>query len=186
LNSEGDSVWYRQYHLLNGGSSLNYLSDIIQVSDMGYLACGYISPISPDTGIQSAWVIKLDSIGCDSAGCDTTVGVIEYGGIEAWEHGRMEVWPNPAREQLHGRLNMDARPTEGLQSFGRDGRFNRDLTLVIYDVFGREVQKIKIPDGQEEFQINIEGYPPGVYIAILENGFDFVESRKFIISGPHR
>jgi hypothetical protein len=89
LNSEGDSLWYRQYYLLSGESTYNRLRDVIQTSDSGYLACGYISPITPDTGIESAWVIKLDSIGCEWAGCDTTVSVKEHGGMGAWRYGNM-------------------------------------------------------------------------------------------------
>jgi hypothetical protein len=95
---------------------------------------------------------------------------VKQGGMEAGKRGSMEIWPNPAREVIHGRLNMD------------DGRFNRDLTLVIYDIFGRKVQESNVPDRQREFQINVEGYPPGVYIAILKKGFDLVESRKFVVA----
>jgi hypothetical protein len=63
-----------------------------------------------------------------------------------------------------------------------DGRLNMDLTIFIYDIFGREVRKIKITDGQDEVIVNVESYPPGVYIAILKNGSDFVKSRKFVVA----
>jgi hypothetical protein len=63
-----------------------------------------------------------------------------------------------------------------------DGRFNRDLTLVIYDIFGRKMQNINVLDRQREVQINVESYPPGVYIAILKNGLELLDSRKFIIA----
>ncbi|MCK9401687.1 MAG: T9SS type A sorting domain-containing protein, partial [Bacteroidales bacterium] len=94
----------------------------------------------------------------------------KQGDGEAGEHGGMEIWPNPAGEQIHVRLNMD------------DGRFNKDLTLVIYNIFGREVQKIKIPDGQEKILVNVQGFSPGVYIAILKKSFNLVESRKFVVA----
>jgi hypothetical protein len=83
---------------------------------------------------------------------------------------RLEIWPNPAGEVIHGRLNLD------------DGRFYKDLTLVIYDIFGREVRRIKSAEGHEEVIVNVESYPPGLYIAILKNGFDLVESRKFVFA----
>ena len=86
------------------------------------------------------------------------------------EAGSMEIWPNPASGVIHGRLNKD------------DGRFYRDLTLVIYDIFGREVQMINVPDGQEEIQFKVDSYPPGVYIAILKRKYNFVESRKFVVA----
>jgi hypothetical protein len=177
--SNGDSLWYREYSILPGQESSNFLYDVTPTSDNGLIACGYVDPSLPDTGSVDSWIIKLDSIGCEWAGCDTTVGIREepgsgeagkQGSSETGKQGGMEVWPNPAREQLHGRLNMD------------HGRFNRDLTLVIYDIFGREVQKMKIPSGHEEFQVNVAGYSPGVYIAILRKGFDLVESRKFVVA----
>jgi hypothetical protein len=110
--------------------------------------------------------------------CGLIVGIEEQGGgdagkqrgMEAGVRGGMEVWPNPASGVIHGRLNLD------------DGRFNRDLSLVIYDIFGREAQKMKVPVGQDEVIVNVEGYPPGVYIVILKKGVDIVESRKFVVA----
>jgi hypothetical protein len=167
VNENGDSIWYREYSYLVGSESVNNLYDVIETSDNGLLACGYVYPVYPDTGNQDAWVIKLDSIGCDSAGCDTTVGVKEHGGREAWEHGGMELWPNPCR----GMLNVECLMlNEG-----------RDYNLSIYNIFGREVQKIKVQDGQEKVLVNIEGYPLGVYLAILKNGLRILESRKFVV-----
>ena len=95
----------------------------------------------------------------------------------AWGHGGMEIWPNPASGVIHGRLNMDS-----LSASWGNGRFYRDLKLVIYDIFGRKVHEIKVPDGQKEIQINVEGFSPGVYVVILKNGFNILESRKFIVA----
>jgi hypothetical protein len=113
--------------------------------------------------------------------CGLIVGIEdeedEHGSGEAGKRGGMEIWPNPAREQLHIRLNMDS-----LSASWRDGRFIKDWTLVIYDIFGRKVHEIKVPDGQKEIQINVEGFSPGVYVVILKNGFNILESRKFIVA----
>ena len=82
--ANGDSLWCRKYYYLPGQESVNYLYDVISTSDNGLIACRYVDLYPPDTGSTDTWVIKLDSIGCDSAGCDTTVGVKEHGGMEAW------------------------------------------------------------------------------------------------------
>ena len=95
---------------------------------------------------------------------DKTVG--RYDG----KTGGLEVWPNPASGVIHGRLNMD------------DGRFYKDLTLVIYDVFGRKMQEIKNIDKQKEFQVGVESFPPGIYIIILKDGSSLVERRKFLVA----
>jgi hypothetical protein len=167
LNSEGDSLWYRQYYLLNGGSSLNYLRDIVQVSDNGYVACGYISPISPDTGIQSAWVIKLDSVGCDSAGCDSTVGVKEHGGMEAWEHGGMEIWPNPAKEILNFKFSI-------LNS-------GEAYSIYIYDILGREVMKTTVDPQNRAVSLNVSNLESGFYLAVAKDLRNRIFKGKFII-----
>jgi hypothetical protein len=179
VDMDGDSLWLRRERYFEGENSLHYLYDIIPTSDNGFLTCGDAIPISPDTGIRSAWVIKLDSIGCDSAGCDTTVGVKEHGGMEAWGHGGMFLWPNPAKPIVNCQLSTVD--------------FQGDYTLVIYDIFGRLVLSSTpiIPpsggtrgglEGGVQWQINVESFPPGVYIAILKNGVELLESRKFVVA----
>jgi hypothetical protein len=77
---------------------------------------------------------------------------------------------------------MDARPTEGLKSFGRDGRLNRDLTWVIYDVFGRKVNAKIVSGGGEEWTINISSLSPGMYIVFCKDIENRIYSGKFIKS----
>lgn len=68
INSQGDSIWWREYELLSGNNSHNYLRDVKPTSDGGYIACGFVVPGSPDTGMQDMWVMKLDCNGyTDSA-----------------------------------------------------------------------------------------------------------------------
>jgi len=102
--------------------------------------------------------------------CGLIVGIEEEEGMEAWGQGGLEIWPNPAREQIHVRFYMD------------DGRFNKDLGLEIYDIFGREVKEIKVPIKQNEVQINVEGYPTGIYLILLKGGQNIRASAKFVIA----
>jgi len=53
---------------------------------------------------------------------------------------------------------------------------------MIYDVFGREVAEIKVSERQDQVQINVESYPPGVYIAVLRDGGGFLGSGKFVVA----
>jgi hypothetical protein len=104
--------------------------------------------------------------------CGLIVGIEEdkeTGGQGEEEKRReLEIWPNPAREILNFKFSI-------LNS-------GRDYSISIYDIFGREVHKIVIPDGQDKNVVNVQGYSPGVYIAILKQGFDLVESRKFVVA----
>ncbi len=182
VDENGDSLWYREYALLAGTSSINRLWALIETSDNGIAACGDIIPMPSDTGITEAWVIKLDSIGCEYAGCDSTVGITEQGSWEAGKQGGLELWPNPCGEILHGRLNMD------------DGRFYRDLALKIYDIYGRTVTALIITSpmeggvreggwkGSQSWQINVSSCPSGIYFfSVLENGRR-IAGDKFVVA----
>ena len=63
INSTGQKVWAETY----GESGKDYLTDIIQASDGGYMASGYTlstNGIFSDThGGQDAWMIKINSTG---------------------------------------------------------------------------------------------------------------------------
>ena len=98
----------------------------------------------------------------------TCMGVEEHGGGEAWGHGKLEVWPNPCREVLSVKCL-------GLSSGG-------DYSLSIYDIFGREIKIIDVPNKQYEVQLNIESFPSGVYVVILRNGLDILATRKFVVA----
>jgi hypothetical protein len=113
--------------------------------------------------------------------CGLIVGIEEQGGgeagkpggREAGKRGGLEVWPNPAKEVLSVKVL-------GLSS-------GIDYELVIYDIFGRLILSstpIIPPFGGTEggLQINVESFPPGVYIAILKKGIDLVDSSKFVIA----
>jgi hypothetical protein len=177
FNSNGDSIWYRDYYYYPEDPSygINNLFDVSLTADNGFVATGMAETLLPPNNENKMWVLKVDSVGCEIENC--WVGIEEeedHGGMEAWGHGGLFLWPNPAKTIVNCQLS-----TVDFQYCSSSGIY---LSLVIYDIFGREVQKIKVPDGQEEFQVNVAGYSKGVYIAILRNGFDIVESRKFVVA----
>ena len=163
VDENGDSLWYREYAFLNGTSSINRLRGVIETSENGIAACGQIIPMPPDTGIREAWVLKLDSIGCEFAGCDSTVEIIEHGGMGAWRHGSMEIWPNPAHDLI----------TFTLPDIVADG----EVELVVYDVFGREMETGRQGDKEtgrlgdklvnRVISLDVSGFAPGMYIAVV-------------------
>jgi hypothetical protein len=130
VNSQGDSLWLREYDRLQVPDSYNGLFDVIPTSDGGLIACGDVNPYPPDTGNQDAWVIKMDSIGCDTPGCDTTVAIpeIAYKNTE----DELYIYPNPASNVL----NIEYPITN-----------NECRSIIrIYDVFGRKVKEIKVSE----------------------------------------
>ena len=179
FNSDGDSLWYREYWYFPEDPSNhghNYLNDVSATIDNGFIAVGYAYASSPSDYLEKMWALKVDSVGCEIADCWVGIEEEETGRPGDKETGRpgdketgrgLEIWPNPARGIVDCRWSIF------------DGR--GDVVLMIYDVFGREVAEIKVPGKQDQVQINVESYPPGVYIAVLRNGGDFLGSGKFVV-----
>ena len=169
INQYGDSIWYRDYRHYDS-SVLDYLYDIYETSDRGLIACGQSSRAEPGPdGIQRMWILKLDSAGCEEAGCDSTVGVKEeHGEMEARGHGGMVLWPNPASGIVDCRWPMVA---------GRG-----DCSLIIFDMYGREMMKISVPENEREIQFDVGNFPRGLYLVVFRNGSIIIGSSKLVIS----
>lgn len=178
VNNEGEELWYREYSHLFGPQSMNQLSHVIETSDNGYIACGYVNPFPPDTGNRDAWVIKLDSLGCDTAGCDTSVWIAEKG---TWGQGDkesfIEVWPNPCSTVL------------SISYSSQQSAVNSQLdkcTIEIYDIFGRKVDDMDSPlsimvGAGGGVTMDVSALPPGLYLVVVKDEGKIVESAKFIV-----
>lgn len=165
-NSEGDSLWYREYVLLQGADSENYLYDVAQTNDSGFVACGYVYPVSPDTGTQDTWVIKVDSIGCESPEFCWTG--IEEPNIKPVEKGKLTAFPNPATNHI---------------SFSIEGEsFQSGTQISIYNIYGMETTHETLFENTCVWQIKISFWPPGVYIARMVLLNKVVGSVKFVVN----
>jgi hypothetical protein len=92
-----DSVWYRDYTHFNQLWDDNYLYDINACEDNGYIAIG---EAHPDMGSEKLWVIKVDSMGCDTAGCATGTWISELSPSGVGQGEDLRVFPNPANEYI--------------------------------------------------------------------------------------
>ncbi|MBW6459566.1 MAG: T9SS type A sorting domain-containing protein, partial [Bacteroidales bacterium] len=103
--------------------------------------------------------------------CGLIVGIEEageHGGMEAWGHGGVVVWPNPVREVLSVKvLGL----SEGLV-----------YSLEIYDVFGRLAPTPALPQpGEGEIRVDVSGLVPGIYLAVVRDKNHFIGSAKFVV-----
>ena len=163
IDNNGDSLWYRQYDNLLGDDSWNYLYDVIPTGDNGYAACGYVTPFSPDIGSQDAWVLKVDSMGCDTPGCFTTVI------SEEWlvkEKGKLRVWPNPTKNKL--KVKSEKFKVKGTRY------------IHIYNSLGLKVEEIKVPDQVESLEVDVSKYTNGLYYLQFIHSNQIMETVKFI------
>ncbi|MBW6459905.1 MAG: S8 family peptidase [Bacteroidales bacterium] len=95
------------------------------------------------------------------------VGGREYEGMEAWGHGGMVLWPNPAREVVRFEFS-------GLNS-------GMDYKLSIVHFSGTILQEFTITGEQAGLQLNTASYRAGSYFVILKQGNKMMDSKKFII-----
>jgi len=146
ISEAGDSLWYRQYAILYGGDSRNYFYDAIPVFNGGFLAGGYCFPVSPDEGTQDAWVIKVDSLGCESP-TFCWVGETKLESKEA--DNAFLIYPNPARDQF--KVQSEVFETENCR-------------LEIVDLLGRKAKELQIPKGESEVEVSTRGWKKGLYV----------------------
>ncbi|NTV84366.1 MAG: S8 family serine peptidase, partial [Bacteroidales bacterium] len=99
---------------------------------------------------------------------DPFVGVGEHGGMGAWGHGSLEIYPNPAREVLSVKVS-------GLNA-------GRDYTIEIYNISGIKMTEINVTEGQDEFRLNVADYATGIYSALIKEGNKAITSGKFLIN----
>ncbi len=161
-DSLGNQLWYKEYALLTGHNSFNDLYDVSETFDGGLIGVGKVSPVVPDTGTPDIWVMKMDSVGCLWAGCDTTVIINNtlsgYNGFV--------VYPVPATNRLTLRL-----PEETPKS----------TLFTIYNILGTKVKTITIPRQKQTVTINTTKLTPGVYLGVLTVKGKVTGKRKFIV-----
>jgi subtilisin family serine protease len=99
---------------------------------------------------------------------DPNVGIEEDGSRETGKPGSFVVYPNPARELLKLKVS-------GLSS-------GTDHIIEIYNISGMKMDEIMVSDARADYLLNISGYAPGIYSALLKNGNNFNSIQKFVIS----
>jgi hypothetical protein len=158
---EGDSIWMRDYYHYVQQYDQNMLYDAYPCTDKGYVGIGLAHP---DMGTEKLWIIKVDSMGCDTPGCATGVFTKEL----SFNNDRnISAFPNPAE-------------TEITLAFQNTEHHNNQL-LLCYNIYGQKVHSEKIYKGQQQTRLNISGWSKGIYLAIIRNNQSITGQSRFII-----
>ncbi len=159
LSPLGDLIWHRKYSVEPTGKHYDIFLNVLTTSDGGILCNG--TTYGNDTTLQNAWVIKLDSFGCATPGCQTGVGV------QALPVGKatpFTLWPNPTA----GEFTIET----------KDGYVLEAIRITSSD--GREVVNHPDPGGSTRYAASISDQPGGWYLcSVLVNGVWYV--RQFIL-----
>jgi len=145
-----DSIWMRDYYYYNGFEDVNFFYDASPTSDNGYIAIGKARP-NQGGSTNKMWIIKVDSMGCDTPGCATGTNTFEF--VEE-TNGELRVWPNPVNEWFQVTGSM-------FQVAGKK-------VIRIYNSQGLKVEEIKVPEGNETMMIDVTGLKKGMYFLKLK------------------
>ena len=154
-DSLGTKVWDRHFNLNNNHS---YFRDFDFTLDGGYICAGFT--FTGASGNQDAWLVKLDSLGCDSLGCASYVGLFENANVHQEE---VKLWPNPAIDAI---------------TISFDYTYAGFLSWNLYNTEGKIIKTGK-EFFQKSFMVNTNELPPGIYLLQLETDGGRI-TKKFI------
>jgi hypothetical protein len=148
LDSNGDSLWYREYANIQGVNDGNELWQVTPTPDSGFAASGNLFPNSAG-GNQDIWVFKTDSLGCLVPNC-TGIGITEFNPNTG---AQMLIYPNPFKEAFAINYNI---PKE-----------NKKGVFQLFDIYGKLVYQIGLTTSVNQLQVVATSLKPGVYFACL-------------------
>jgi hypothetical protein len=142
----GGKKWERQYYY--GSSVYNMFNDSRATKDGGIILTGATFSIHDN---EDYWLVKLDSFGCLSPGCQLHDGIVDL--TQPKQHLGLNIYPNPVFDKATLVIENSS-----------DYR-GESASVVIYDVLGCEVFRTSYYfDGYlPQVPITLADKPPGLY-----------------------
>jgi hypothetical protein len=164
LDNNLDSTWHRDY--FHGDENWeSFLYDAYPTSDNGYVAVGKARPGVGGTS-NKMWILKVDSMGCDTAGCATGVFIEELFPYVRDRGEVLTIWPNPTNSRFK---------VSGLKFKVAGNRIIR-----IYNLQGLKVEVFEIPKSAESLQVDVSNYNKGIYYLQYIHSNQIMSTVKFI------
>ncbi len=152
LNSVGDSIWSKSY--LFDSSQTNYGDNTLGLSltsDSGIVLYGHVR--IGITGTQDAWLVKIDSNGCEDLACSQLVSVLEN---FQTNNNNCFLYPNPS----YGSSNLQ---------LGEEFIYQK-IVVTIYDLNGAIINRDYIIPDDKKFVIPLRRVDPGLYFISIKSG----------------
>jgi hypothetical protein len=156
ISKDGELLWQREYIYKQYG--FNYFADFQETKDGGFIITG---ATNGDTS-QDMWLVKLDSLGLLNDSLIVNTGTV----LANSSTNILQLYPNPAKEQLH------------LKIFFTQPQ-NEMAMLTVYDMVGKQIlsENIILQQGKANHTINVSNLPGGNYIALVQAGGEVVKQR---------
>ncbi len=170
-DANGDSLWVRQYRSLPGSAPGNLVTcmDGIPTSDGGYLLTGETSccNFTPNVGwTTSLWALKTDSLGLITSAYNMPQPLQSKSALHL-------PFPNPAS----GFCTITSLvPPNSHAGFGEAGAY-----LLLFDMQGRQLQKLAVSPGLNHTTIDISKYASGTYLIVLAINGHRAGSQKLVV-----
>ncbi len=156
-DKNGNVIWERIYPHPTSGIS-NYFFGFNTTADKGFIITGQYNRIGQP--YQNMWLVKTDSLGCDSVTCSYLTGIEEQHRVTQ----TIKLIPNPNDGNFTLFLDKEV----------------QDLSLIVYDVTGKEVCSNAISN-TNNIQLNCTDLKNGIYIVKVFSNSVYIQSHKLVI-----
>ena len=120
-DSSGNILWERQYTKYSNSNDNHYLTTLNRSLDGdGYLLYGlHTDHYDHGQGGQNLWLLKVDSMGCDTAGCAKSTLVAQH---RSPKEGALKLFPSPVKKHLRVERSSEAPENSSYRIYDARGR----------------------------------------------------------------
>ncbi|MCY7409317.1 MAG: T9SS type A sorting domain-containing protein [Chitinophagales bacterium] len=167
LDNNGNVIWDKLYK--QGNSFINYLYDIDQTYDCGFVVSG-----SMNTGDQQSWLLKMDKYGCINPVCDTSASSCGIGfptsNSQSQSVSTMQldasIYPNPASDVLSVFYSLP--------------QGSNTAQLIIYNINGSKVYEEKLYRSVHEVSVDVSALAGGVYVCEIKTQKEILTKKLLV------
>ena len=165
LDQQGGVMWERRYQFHSGAPIVNRLRGFHPTDDGGIIATGTtVTEKEPGPGWYTTfWLLKLDSVGCLSPGCDSLDTPVFHMPVE---ENTFTVYPNPAVDKVFAQAQLPSHVS--------------GAEMKIFSLKGEELAHRTVV-GNQIVHFRVGDYPAGMYIVTLEIEQRVVARKKLMV-----
>jgi hypothetical protein len=160
-DSQGDSLWSREFLYANDDSLTTVFYNILQTANNGYILTGYCEP---SDAAEFPWVIITDSMGCLIPGCDTITAINSK--ATSTDKVGVALYPNPAGNVAYILIKSDDNVP--------------DLSFNIYNTTGQLITTQTHATTDVTYVLNTGAFAKGMYLVDVMSGRKVVATKKFV------